>query len=113
MMAAMAVMAVRVPRARAVAEAYRALLAASERRRLSSSVNADEVARFAAASGKWWDEFGEYAMLHEMNPTRVRFMVDQLSHTAGPPQDTRAPLRGTRWLDVGSGGGLLAEVRPS
>jgi 2-polyprenyl-6-hydroxyphenyl methylase/3-demethylubiquinone-9 3-methyltransferase len=56
-----------------------------------------EIARFDRLAHRWWDEAGEMAMLHRMNPAR-------LGYVAG-----RAALAGRRCLDVGCGGGILAE----
>jgi 2-polyprenyl-6-hydroxyphenyl methylase/3-demethylubiquinone-9 3-methyltransferase len=61
------------------------------------SVDPAEVARFDALAHRFWDERGEFRPLHLLNPVRFRFVAD------------RAPLRGARVLDVGCGGGLLAE----
>jgi 2-polyprenyl-6-hydroxyphenyl methylase/3-demethylubiquinone-9 3-methyltransferase len=62
--------------------------------------NADpkELQRFEAVAGQWWDPDGPLKTLHGMNPLRLRFIKD------------RAPLAGLRVLDVGCGGGLLAEA---
>ncbi len=56
-----------------------------------------EVAKFDAAAHRFWDEAGEFGPLHVLNPVRMAFVAG------------RAPLRGARVLDVGCGGGLLAE----
>ncbi len=62
--------------------------------------NADpkELQRFEAVAGQWWDPDGPLKTLHGMNPLRLRFIKD------------RAALAGLRVLDVGCGGGLLAEA---
>ena len=59
---------------------------------------AAEVAKFDAVAHRFWDERGEFRPLHLMNPVRARFIAE------------RAQLAGARALDVGCGGGLLAEV---
>ncbi len=56
-----------------------------------------EVAKFDASAHRFWDEAGEFAPLHKLNPVRYEFVA------------TRCSLRGARALDVGCGGGLLAE----
>ncbi len=56
-----------------------------------------EIAKFDALAARWWDPGGEFRPLHEINPLRLQYV------------DERAPLTGTRVLDVGCGGGLLAE----
>jgi 2-polyprenyl-6-hydroxyphenyl methylase / 3-demethylubiquinone-9 3-methyltransferase len=64
-----------------------------------SAVNADpaEIAKFDALAQRWWDPAGEFRPLHEINPLRLDYI------------EARAGLRGRRVLDVGCGGGLLAE----
>ncbi len=61
--------------------------------------NADsgELGKFDALAGRFWDPRGEFRPLHLLNPVRARFVAE------------RAPLAGARVLDVGCGGGLLAE----
>ena len=63
-------------------------------------VNADaaELQRFEQAAAHWWDPEGEFKPLHRLNPLRVAFINEH------------APLAGRRVLDVGCGGGLLAEA---
>jgi 2-polyprenyl-6-hydroxyphenyl methylase/3-demethylubiquinone-9 3-methyltransferase len=56
-----------------------------------------EVAKFDAAAHRFWDEDGEFGPLHVLNPVRLGFVA------------AHAPLRGARAIDVGCGGGLLAE----
>lgn len=80
-----------------------------------SSINADEVAKFSASSSEWWDESGEFAMLHKMNPIRSAFIrraVDTY-HQRKDLQDSaaadRPSLAGLEVCDVGCGGGLLSE----
>ncbi len=61
--------------------------------------NADpaEIAKFDAAASRWWDPDGEFRPLHELNPARLDYI------------ESRAGMAGLRILDVGCGGGLLAE----
>jgi 2-polyprenyl-6-hydroxyphenyl methylase / 3-demethylubiquinone-9 3-methyltransferase len=61
--------------------------------------NADEVelAKFDASAARFWDPQGEYRPLHLLNPLRSAFIGE------------RVALAGQRVLDVGCGGGLLAE----
>ena len=60
--------------------------------------DAAEIAKFNALSHRFWDPAGEFRPLHLLNPVRVEFVA------------ARTPLAGVRALDVGCGGGLLAEA---
>jgi 2-polyprenyl-6-hydroxyphenyl methylase / 3-demethylubiquinone-9 3-methyltransferase len=56
-----------------------------------------EIAKFEAAAHRFWDVDGEFKPLHKLNPVRARYVQE------------RCKLAGARLLDVGCGGGLLAE----
>jgi 2-polyprenyl-6-hydroxyphenyl methylase/3-demethylubiquinone-9 3-methyltransferase len=64
---------------------------------LMSNVDAQELAKFSARAHRWWDRDSEFRPLHELNPLRLGWI------------DSLAPLRGQRVVDVGCGGGILAE----
>jgi 2-polyprenyl-6-hydroxyphenyl methylase / 3-demethylubiquinone-9 3-methyltransferase len=66
----------------------------------SHTVNADpaELGKFDAVAARFWDTGGEFRPLHLLNPVRARYI------------GARAALTGARLLDVGCGGGLLAEA---
>lgn len=75
----------------------------------ADSVDGEEIARFAAIAGEWWDEDGKFKPLHRLNPTRIRFIRDALCrHFVRDPSRPR-PLEGLRILDIGCGGGLVCE----
>jgi 2-polyprenyl-6-hydroxyphenyl methylase/3-demethylubiquinone-9 3-methyltransferase len=77
--------------------------------RTSASVDPTEVARFEAIAAEWWDAKGKFAPLHRFNPTRLSFLKDALvRHFNRDPRLAR-PLEGLTLLDVGCGGGLVAE----
>lgn len=74
-----------------------------------STVSAREAAKFAALAGEWWDPAGPFAPLHAMNPVRCRFLRSALCVAFGRDTAQPRPLAGLRLLDIGCGGGLLAE----
>lgn len=57
-----------------------------------------ELAKFQALADRWWDPRSEFRPLHEINPLRLEW-IDRL-----------AGLQGRKALDVGCGGGILAEA---
>jgi len=76
---------------------------------LESTINPAEAAHFGKLAADWWDPKGSSAMLHKLNPPRLRYIREQLdAHWGGDPADF-APLADKRALDVGCGAGLLCE----
>ena len=78
------------------------------------SVDPVDLAQFERLGAGWWDETGAMAPLHKLNPTRIRFIRDAILKQFGKPvNDASAgrtsPLTGLTILDIGCGGGLLAE----
>jgi 2-polyprenyl-6-hydroxyphenyl methylase / 3-demethylubiquinone-9 3-methyltransferase len=66
---------------------------------MNITVNADpaELAKFSELAHRWWDLGGEFKPLHQINPLRLDWIASQ------------APLKSQRVLDVGCGGGILAD----
>lgn len=88
------------------------LVIKTKARRGGSSVDAAEIEKFAAQAQDWWDPEGNFRPLHRLNPARLGFIRDRLrAHfgMAGSQGAAAKPLKGLRLLDVGCGGGLLAE----
>jgi 2-polyprenyl-6-hydroxyphenyl methylase / 3-demethylubiquinone-9 3-methyltransferase len=65
----------------------------------TTTVNADpaELAKFSELAHRWWDPESEFRPLHQINPLRLAWI------------QSHAPLAGQRVLDVGCGGGILAD----
>lgn len=72
--------------------------------RAGTGENADsaELGKFDSLAHRFWDPQGEFRPLHLLNPVRTQFVLDRAS-------PDRASLASARALDVGCGGGLLAE----
>ena len=62
------------------------------------NVDESEIAKFNDLASRWWDRNSEFKPLHEINPLRANY-IDRLS-----------PVAGQRLVDVGCGGGILAEA---
>ena len=63
-----------------------------------ANVDPAEIRKFSELAARWWDPKSEFRPLHEINPLRLGFIQAQSS------------LDGKRVLDVGCGGGILAEA---
>lgn len=62
-----------------------------------ANVDAAEIAKFEALASRWWDRNSEFKPLHDINPLRANYI------------DERSPVAGKTLIDVGCGGGILAE----
>jgi len=63
----------------------------------AENVDRGEIAKFETLAARWWDAQGDFRSLHEINPLRANWI------------DTHSPVAGQRLVDVGCGGGILAE----
>lgn len=75
----------------------------------ASTVDAGEVARFSAIAAEWWNPRGKFRPLHRLNPVRIAYIRDTLCQRFGRDPLAPRPLAGLRLVDIGCGGGLLAE----
>ena len=66
---------------------------------MTEGINVDpqEIAKFEALAARWWDRDSEFRPLHDINPLRANYI------------DGHSPVAGKRLVDVGCGGGILAE----
>jgi len=63
----------------------------------TANVDPAEIQKFEHLASRWWDRNGEFKPLHDINPLRLNFI------------NTGSPLEGKKVLDIGCGGGILAE----
>ena len=68
---------------------------------MTQNIDQNEVNKFAEIADKWWDPTGDFKPLHVINPLRANYINKKLS------------IDGLKVLDVGCGGGLLAEALDS
>ena len=65
---------------------------------MTQNIDQNEVNKFAEIAEKWWDPTGDFKPLHVINPLRANYI------------NQKSPIDGLKVLDVGCGGGLLAEA---
>jgi 2-polyprenyl-6-hydroxyphenyl methylase/3-demethylubiquinone-9 3-methyltransferase len=73
------------------------------------TLDRDEIARFARLAGEWWDANGPFKPLHRINPVRLTYVRDQLCRRFVRDAKAGRSLEGLAVLDIGCGGGLVAE----
>ena len=83
----------------------------SDNRGNASSQDVKDTAQFDKLGDQWWNLDGPMAPLHHFTPVRVGFILAMIKRygIAGRAASDTAPLAGLRILDIGCGGGLLAE----
>lgn len=64
---------------------------------MNTNVDKNELAKFEALAYRWWDKESEFKPLHDINPLRLNYI------------NSVAALEGKKVLDIGCGGGILAE----
>jgi 2-polyprenyl-6-hydroxyphenyl methylase/3-demethylubiquinone-9 3-methyltransferase len=65
---------------------------------------------FGDLAAQWWDSQGPMKPLHNINPTRMRYVKQILCRHLGRDDAAHKPLSGLRILDIGCGGGLVSEA---
>lgn len=75
----------------------------------ATTIRPEEAAHFGKLAAEWWDPKGSSAMLHRLNPVRLKFIRDAVDAHFGADSRSVRPLAGRRAVDVGCGAGLLCE----
>lgn len=73
------------------------------------TVDPREVAYYERLAVEWWDEQGKFWPLHRLNALRVEYLKSRICEHFGRPANAAKPLAGLRVVDIGCGGGILAE----
>jgi len=74
-----------------------------------TTVDPLEIAKFEAMAAEWWDPNGKFKPLHMLNPCRLDYIARQIAAEFDRDLKSSTPFDGLRILDIGCGGGLLAE----
>jgi 2-polyprenyl-6-hydroxyphenyl methylase / 3-demethylubiquinone-9 3-methyltransferase len=75
----------------------------------TSTIDPAEIAKFEAMAAEWWDPEGKFKPLHMLNPCRLDYITGQIAAEFDRDLSADRPFAGLRLLDIGCGGGLLAE----
>jgi 2-polyprenyl-6-hydroxyphenyl methylase/3-demethylubiquinone-9 3-methyltransferase len=75
----------------------------------SRTLDPSEVERFRRMAEAWWDPEGKFRPLHQIGPVRLAFVRDHVARRFGRDIRQPRPLEGLSVLDIGCGGGLMAE----
>src|SRR5882757_4633790 len=73
------------------------------------TVDRQDIDRFAAHGGGWWDPRGAFWPLHQINPARIAFIRRQLLAYFRRDGESLRPFAGLTLADIGCGGGLVTE----
>ena len=68
-----------------------------------------EINKFSEMASEWWDPNGKFAPLHKFNPVRQEYLVDKIKNHFSILPNGSYPFKKLSLLDVGCGGGLIAE----
>ena len=68
-----------------------------------------EINKFSEMASEWWDPNGKFAPLHKFNPVRQEYLVDKIKNHFSILSNGSYPFKKLTLLDVGCGGGLIAE----
>jgi 2-polyprenyl-6-hydroxyphenyl methylase/3-demethylubiquinone-9 3-methyltransferase len=74
-----------------------------------TTIDPEEIAKFAAMADAWWDPEGDFKPLHRFNPVRLAYIRDWALRHFSRGETVARPLEGLSVLDIGCGGGLLTE----
>ena len=76
---------------------------------MMTTADQTEIDNFAALSDQWWDQKGPMAPLHAFTPVRIDYILQSIGRFFPIKTGTKPSLAGLKILDIGCGGGLLAE----
>jgi 2-polyprenyl-6-hydroxyphenyl methylase / 3-demethylubiquinone-9 3-methyltransferase len=76
---------------------------------MSSTLDREEIAKFAKQAGAWWDYDGPHRQLHRINPVRLTYIRDQLCRRFSRDPKAASSLSELTLLDIGCGGGIVSE----
>lgn len=86
-------------------------MANAGKNRNDTTIDQDEIALFDKIGADWWDEKGIFRALHRLTPVRIQYIRQHIARLRPDSIDRHSsqPLAGLSVVDIGCGGGLLAE----
>ncbi len=76
---------------------------------MTSTIDEKEVEKFSKIADEWWSETGKFKPLHKFNPIRISFIRKKIIEHFALDSNSITPFSNLKILDVGCGGGLIAE----
>ena len=76
---------------------------------MSTTINKEEIQKFSNLADEWWDIKGKFKPLHMFNPIRIEYITEKIKHHFNIKNNKSNYLKGLTILDIGCGGGLIAE----
>ena len=74
----------------------------------TTTINKEEIDKFSRIAEEWWDPDGKFKPLHSFNPIRIKYIKDNIIKHFNIKKKN-LPLSKLKILDIGCGGGLIAE----
>ena len=74
----------------------------------NNTINKKEVEKFSKIAEEWWNPNGKFKPLHKFNPIRISYIKENIIKSFNLNNE-KTPLKNIKILDIGCGGGLLAE----
>ena len=74
----------------------------------TTTINKEEIDKFSKIAEEWWNPEGKFKPLHIFNPLRIKYIKDSIIKHFNIKKK-KLPLSGLKILDIGCGGGLIAE----
>jgi 2-polyprenyl-6-hydroxyphenyl methylase / 3-demethylubiquinone-9 3-methyltransferase len=76
---------------------------------MTNSIDPQEVEKFSRIADEWWSETGKFKPLHQFNPIRISFIRRKIIQHFLRDEKSTTPFANIKILDIGCGGGLVAE----
>lgn len=76
---------------------------------MTSTIDENEIKKFSIIADEWWSEEGKFKPLHQFNPCRISYIREKIIEHFSLDQKSSTPFSNLKILDVGCGGGLVAE----